>query len=389
MYDFLNTMYSHYMFPLITKPSRIIPNTATLIDNIFTNCLHNDLQSGLIYSDISDHFPVWCVNNKQIIEYASVNTTPNGRLINNNQLLQFKYKLLNVDWTPVRNTVDANKSYDLFIHILSNLYNECFPIVQRRNSKLKCKSPWITTGILKSIHVKQKKSVSKRKYVKYKNSLTATIRSSKKKYFYNMFHKIKGDMKKTWSNINGLLGKRRQNIPAKMYHENIHLSSPHIISNSFNHYFVNIAENISQDIPTSFHIFHDFMPVDKSFSSLFLTPTSVYELLKIVSSMKSSKASGSDDMAPKVLKDSIHLLVDQLCIISNKSLSQGIIPDRLKVSKIIPVYKKKNPQNLENYRPISLLPFFSKILERVVHKRLYSHLQINDILIPEQFSFQY
>ena len=89
----------------------------------------------------------------------------------------------------------------------------------------------------------------------------------------------------------------------------------------------------------------------------------------------------------KLLK-TIHLLVDQLCIIFNKSLSQGIIPDRLKVSKIIPVYKKKSPPNFENYRPISLLPFFSKILEKVVHKRLYSHLQINDILIPEQFGFR-
>ena len=139
-------------------------------------------------------------------------------------------------------------------------------------------------------------------------------------------------------------------------------------------FFVNVGEKICDNIPPTTHKFQDFMPINNNYTSLFLKPTSVYEILKIVSSMKSSKASGSDDIAPKTVKNSIHLFVDQLCTIFNNCLSQGIIPNRLKLSKIIPVHKKKNPQNVENYRPISLLPFFSKVLEKIMYERLYSHL---------------
>ena len=72
----------------------------------------------------------------------------------------------------------------------------------------------------------------------------------------------------------------------------------------------------------------------------------------------------------------------------NLSLSTGIVPDPLKLAKVIPVYKKNNKLLLENYRPISLLPTFSKILERIMYNRLYKYLSENNILIKEQCGFR-
>jgi len=69
-------------------------------------------------------------------------------------------------------------------------------------------------------------------------------------------------------------------------------------------------------------------------------------------------------------------------------LATGTFPDRLKYSEIKPIYKKGDKTQFENYRPISLLPVFSKIFEKVLYKRLYNHLSLNNILVTEQFGFR-
>jgi hypothetical protein len=69
-------------------------------------------------------------------------------------------------------------------------------------------------------------------------------------------------------------------------------------------------------------------------------------------------------------------------------LSTGIFPSRLKYSEIIPIHKKEDKTDMSNYRPISLLPTFSKILEKVIYKRLFSHLNNHNILAKEQFGFR-
>jgi hypothetical protein len=69
-------------------------------------------------------------------------------------------------------------------------------------------------------------------------------------------------------------------------------------------------------------------------------------------------------------------------------LSTGTFPDRLKYSEIKPIYKKGDKTQITNYRPISLLPAFSKIFEKVLYKRLYNHLLSNNMLVKEQFGFR-
>ena len=77
-----------------------------------------------------------------------------------------------------------------------------------------------------------------------------------------------------------------------------------------------------------------------------------------------------------------------LCDIVNESFSSGIIPDMMKLAKVIPLYKKNSPEVPSNYRPISLLSVFSKIVEKLMHNRLYSFLEKYDILYSLQFRFR-
>jgi hypothetical protein len=81
-------------------------------------------------------------------------------------------------------------------------------------------------------------------------------------------------------------------------------------------------------------------------------------------------------------------MVSPLCHIINKSLSTGIFPDRMKYSIITPSHKKGHKNNVANFRPISLLPSFSMIIEKVIYKRLLDYLLLNNILTNNQFGFK-
>ena len=70
------------------------------------------------------------------------------------------------------------------------------------------------------------------------------------------------------------------------------------------------------------------------------------------------------------------------------SLSHGIFPNELKIAKVVPIYKKENPESFGNYKPVSVLPCISKIFERVVYNRSYDFLSKNDKLYKKQYGFR-
>jgi len=124
-------------------------------------------------------------------------------------------------------------------------------------------------------------------------------------------------------------------------------------------------------------------------STCFFKPTDESEILKIVSSLGSRKSPGYDKVKPDLVKMVANEISYPLKIIFNMSLCNGIVPDALKIAKVVPIYKKDSPESFSNYRPVSVLPCFSKILERIVHDRCYDFLSINNILYKRQYGFRY
>ena len=117
---------------------------------------------------------------------------------------------------------------------------------------------------------------------------------------------------------------------------------------------------------------------------LFFIPTTPDDIMAIISNLKSKSSSGHDGVSSKLVKDLNYALSLPLSIIINNSLSEGLVPDMAKLAKIIPIYKAKDKNNISNYRRISLLPVISKILEKVIHKNLYTFLEKNTVLYPRQ-----
>ncbi|KAJ8019698.1 RNA-directed DNA polymerase from mobile element jockey [Holothuria leucospilota] len=154
-----------------------------------------------------------------------------------------------------------------------------------------------------------------------------------------------------------------------------HTSDPNLICAHFNDFFINIGPQLQSEILTSSNDANAYRRYlsPASLFSIFLDPSSEDEIVKIISTLKSS-APGYDDISPKVVKCIPHLIRKPLCHIFNLSMPPGIVPPRMKVARVIPVFKSGDPLVISNYRPISILPCFSKILEKIIFTRMLKFL---------------
>ena len=119
--------------------------------------------------------------------------------------------------------------------------------------------------------------------------------------------------------------------------------------------------------------------------SIHLSNCTAEEVSEIITALENGKSS---DIPINIIKKSPVILSTKLAVFFNKFLREGIFPAILKVGNITPVYKKGNPQFQGNYRPISTLPLFGKIFEKIIYKRLYSYLITKNILYDKQFGFR-
>ena len=128
--------------------------------------------------------------------------------------------------------------------------------------------------------------------------------------------------------------------------------------------------------------------IESNPDNFFCIPTTPAEINNIIMHSKSKKSTGFDNIDSYIVKQIAPQIVNQLANIFSKYFLTGIVPSKLKIAKVIPLYKTKDPALFSNYRPISLLPFFSKILERLMHNRLYNFLTEHNILSMNQFGFR-
>ena len=159
-----------------------------------------------------------------------------------------------------------------------------------------------------------------------------------------------------------------------------------MIANKFYDYFVNIGASLAEKIPKSGPSFERYLP-EANRESIFLTPTNDIEIQRLINGMKLS-APGHDELSAKVIKPVIDSLSSPLTYIVNLSFNEGLFPSELKIAQIIPWYKNDDPMQFNNYRPVSLLPFFSKLFERLMYNRLIDFINKHKLLYDYQFGFR-
>lgn len=123
-------------------------------------------------------------------------------------------------------------------------------------------------------------------------------------------------------------------------------------------------------------------------NSCYFMPITEEDVVNIVNKLKNKKSAGSDNIPIKLIKENIDVLKYPLTVIFNLSLSTGTFSNELKKAYIVPIFKKGDTSNVNNYRPISILSCISKILESIVKEQVVNYILIKKILTNNQFGFR-
>ena len=122
--------------------------------------------------------------------------------------------------------------------------------------------------------------------------------------------------------------------------------------------------------------------------SVFFNPTNELEIEKIIKKLPNKKSSGHDNIDNVLLKELSPGLLRVLTTVFNESLQEGTFPDIFKLAEVVPLHKGKTTTAIDNYRPISLLSTISKILEKIVYKRIYEFLNNTNQITTSQYGFR-
>ena len=395
--DFMNVIYNHSFRPLIDKPTRITKKSVTLIDNILTNVLTKEISAGIFYSDITDHLPVFQITNLSVNPRHKISPHLYVKQTDLSSLKSFKKDLLMVDWNEIFTSCDVEEAYDLFLSKFKDKYNSNF-IPRKVNRKKLSQKPWITASLLKCINKKNKfhknfckkrSNVNESKYKKYRNRLNSILQIARKNYYCDLLQGNRDNMSKVWDNINDLLRKKgKRQHPGYFLKNKTKLTDNQEIVDEFNSYFSSVATKLkSQNIQKHNCHFSSYLkrPCDKS---IFFHPTNETEIINVMEELNPTKSTDFDGISQYIIKQVLHFIAKPLVHICNLSFWSGKVPKNFKVGKLIPVFKKGDPHVFSNYRPITLLPCFSKSLEKLVFKRLLIHIDKNNLLCNSQYGFR-
>lgn len=177
-----------------------------------------------------------------------------------------------------------------------------------------------------------------------------------------------------WNIIKSNLGSKKQHILPENNNINdlVHKFNCHFINSTGNVYNVNTQRTVN---------------ISKNEVTFFLEPVTNSELINTVKLLKNNRSYGIDEIPVHIIKTCIYDIADPLCHIINASFQTGVFPDTLKIALIIPIFKKGDPNDFNNYRPISLLSSFSKIFEHLVSVRLINFFNKYNLFNSNQHGF--
>lgn len=375
----------------IESPTRITHTSRTAIDNVISNI--SNITVSVLNSAISDHFAQEAVvhNCKQNIDKPTVKLIRTLKAQNINLLNNF---LKNEDWTFLN---DYSCTEDMF-----NAFNNCFnyyldlscPFKKSKQVQKTKNSSWITKGILVSrdrlkfynhIFINTQNEEFKIFFRRYKQTYKKVIKAAKAYDVNRALNKTENFSKTAWEIINNSKGsnfKTKSEIK-KIQIDDREVDDPVEIANEFNSFFSSIASAFqSQTNPRV--VANDREPV----FSMALTPVDEEEVSRVIQKLNSKKTCDANGISVWLLKQCFKNVLTPLTQLINSSFETGIFPSILKIAKVVPIFKKDDPLQPSNYRPISILPVFSKVFEKIFCERVESYLDHFQLLCNEQFGFR-
>lgn len=377
--NLLSLFESFNLVKTINDYTRVTPNCQSCLDNIFTNLC--DFKVELVELHVSDH-------RGQIIELKykckPLKCKKYFRIFEENKKSVFNERLKTEDWSEIVkcNRADINLQWKMFMTIYMSIFNECFPsklvnclskkkIVLDDNDVNRLKNELDILYILA-----QNNLVYKEQYNSKKKQYDKSLIKAKQEYYSNKIRKSGNKSKSMWNISNELMGKNNK--------EECQIEgNPENVVNMYNNYLIEVTTNLSQTIP---NIPFEFNVLENE-QTIYLDMVTPIEIVEIAGKIKNKYSSGDDELPTTIMKESVGSIKEILAYIVNNSLKFGVFPDQLKLAMIIPIHKSGTKTIMENYRPISLLPSFSKIFEVAYCSQVIKFLTDSQVISINQHGY--
>ena len=221
-------------------------------------------------------------------------------------------------------------------------------------------------------------------YKRLRNVVTLKLRKEKQRYCNEQFREARGDSRGTWKNLKQLLGNGSKNSSAAPRTTNEAKDK----WNTFHRFFVSCAEDLRSIHRSSARSFSKWLPQIDRPEKFNLRKITISEVSKALKDLKPKKATGVDGIPSHLLKDRSDALASPLSVIFNLTIQQNVNPAEWKKAKVTPLHKSGSKDDPRNYRPISVLPVVSKVLERLIRKQLASFFDDHNLLCKLQSGFR-
>ena len=229
----------------------------------------------------------------------------------------------------------------------------------------------------------------KRVYINQRNLVTTLVKKAKVEFYKNIIAE-QNDPRKLWNIINEACGKavNKAEMPNKLLTENSQiLTNTSDIATEFNKFFTEIGPKLASAIPESLTELN--IHKQAKYPEFKLLPVEQSAVLKEIKSLNEHKAEGVDGIPARLVKLSATHIAPVLTHIVNLCIKTNTVPINMKCAKVLPIYKSKgDKKSCNSYRPISILPIYSKIFEKIINAQLQHHLKMECILSHSQFGFQ-
>ena len=226
-------------------------------------------------------------------------------------------------------------------------------------------------------------------YKSARNKVNRELKKSKKEYYLRYFDDNKNNIRNIWKGIRSIINIKNTVSPkiTQLSTNGNIIDNPLDVANTFNNFFANVGPTTERSIPKVPNISPESYLKRRLQYNFIVAHISNEEVLEIINNLE-NKSTGPSSIPIKLLKIIPDLIIIPLCKIINISFCTGVFPDALKVARVAPVHKGGSTLDVNNFRPISLLSIFDKIIEKLMHKRLYSYLEEHNVIFNNQFGFR-
>ena len=380
----------------ITDPTRITSESETLIDVILSNKPEMLLNNQVLPCALSDHEAIFCVRDTKKKREAP--EIVKCRDYSNYSTEELQKTLQETDFSTVYSEQNPNQAWISLKFILLNIFNLHAPLISKRVKGKK--SPWLTRELKNEmnnrdkLHRKFLKTKSVNDFNSYKtqrNKVNILVRKAKNKHFISLITESTKDPKRFWKILKAIFPTKEIVSNAKSFFINGKLTSnPTKIAAGFCNFFTTMARKVKEKAIR----LKDFVwskPIKthpKTYCTFQLKEILVNDVFKYLKKLSRNKATGHDDLPPGMLKDSARYIAQPLAHVINRSIKTATVPNDFKYGIISPIYKSGAKTDLDNYRPVSVLPVCSKIFEKCIHSQMSKFLEEKNLLSQTQFGFR-